>query len=455
MSQSSAVADSAVRESVCVEVNFDGLIGPTHHYGGLSPGNVASESHRLQKSYPRRAARQGLDKMQRLMDLGLKQGILPPHPRPDWGFLRQQGLTGTHEQILQQARARLDLLSIASSASAMWAANAATVSPAVDTADGRVHFTPANLISTPHRQLEPAFTTRLLRRIFHDESRFVVHEPLPTEANWADEGAANHSRLCTTHAAAGVELFVFGRDHEHPLPQRFPARQTRAASERIAAQHQLDPERVVFARQNPAAIDAGVFHNDVIAVANEQLLLVHERAFAEQATVLDELRAKFPALRLCEIPEALLSLDEAIGSYLFNSQLLTLPQGTLLLCPEECAVQPAAQRALALIRQQLPEISQVQFVDVRQSMENGGGPACLRLRVVLSEADLQLIPESFILTDARYRQLAAWIDRHYREELTLADLADPKLPLEVAAALAELTEILELGDLYDHAEWHC
>lgn len=433
-----------------LEVNFDGLVGPTHHYGGLAPGNLASQTHRRQTSRPRDAALEGLRKMKRLADLGIPQAVLPPHERPDLAFLREHGFSGTDAEVVQSSlHTRPDLLSIASSASAMWAANAATVSPSADTRDGRVHLTPANLISTLHRRREPVFTTRLFRTIFADSNHFAVHDPLPDDPAFADEGAANHVRFCREHGEPGLEVFVFGRNEAGPTTQRYPARQTRAAGEAIAHRHGLSADRTMFVRQNPAAIDAGVFHNDVIAVANETVLLCHAQAYVNQRQVLDELAGRFPDLQRIEITSDELTVQDAVSTYLFNSQLITLPNGEmLLLCPAECADHPRARAALDRIVDHNGPIAGVEFVDVRQSMQNGGGPACLRLRVVLTEAELDAVHQPILLTEQLDRRLADWIGRHYREELTIDSLGDPRLVDEVRAALDELSQILELGAIY-------
>lgn len=430
------------------EVNFDGLIGPTHHYGGLSPGNLASVEHRYAASSPRSAALQGLAKMKRVADLGIPQAFLPPQLRPDIAFLKAQGFSGTPHNIIPEVhRQRPDLVSIAYSASAMWTANAATVSPSSDCADGRVHFTPANLQTMPHRALEAPQTTRTLRAIFHNADHFVVHDPLPAMAETSDEGAANHTRLCHSYETKGVELFVYGRDRDdEPHSQRFPARQTRAACEAIATSHLLDPKRCVFARQHPSAIDAGVFHNDVISVGNQSLHLVHEFAFAEQDRVMGELADRFgPGLQQVVISNHELSLTDAVQSYFFNSQLIcTGPDQMLLLCPVECLESEAAYRVVAnLVRADNP-ISEAQFVDLRESMQNGGGPACLRLRIVLTAEELSAVPNSVFITDQRYLQLCNWVKRHYRVQLTVDDLADENLIDEEAYAMYELDEILDL-----------
>lgn len=436
------------------EVNFDGIVGPTHHYGGLSAGNVASQLHRHEVSHPKQAALQGLEKMKLLVDLGLKQGVLPPHERPHMGRLRRD-FAGTDREVVEQAaQQRPELLSRAYSAAAMWAANAATVSPGADTSDGRVHFTPANLISTAHRCLEAEFTTRVLRTLFPDGSTFAVHDPLPPESNrLSDEGAANHMRVCAAHGQPGIEVFVYGRRASGPnerLPRRYPARQTKEACERIITRHQLSSNAYILVQQNPEAIDAGVFHNDVIAVANENVLFCHELAYVEQERFLRNLRSEFEyELQVIEVDDNEVPLEEAVRTYLFNSQLLTMPDGEmLLLCPVECRDSPVVREKLEQVVGAENRISRVQFVDVRQSMQNGGGPACLRLRVVLTEEQLQQVHSAIWLTAELYDELRAWVVRHYRDELTAADLRDPQLMDEVRAALNDLSGILELGAIY-------
>src|SRR6266566_7084379 len=273
-----------------LEINFDGLPGLTHSYSGLAIGNLASERNKSFVANPREAALQGLAKMKALADRGFAQGVLPPHERPDIAALRALGFAGSEQEILAKAaRQAPQLLAACSSAAAMWVANAATVSPSADTADGRVHFTPANLVTHFHRALETPTTTRVLRAIFADADKFAVHEALPATAQFGDEGAANHTLFVADDAERGIEMFVYGRvafDAASGVPRRYPARQTREASEAVARRHRLDPARTVFAQQHPDAIDAGVFHNDVIAVGTGNVLFCHERAFGMQDAVL-------------------------------------------------------------------------------------------------------------------------------------------------------------------------
>ncbi|MEW4486573.1 N-succinylarginine dihydrolase [Thalassoglobus sp. JC818] len=436
--------------AAAVELNLDGLVGPTHHYGGLAPGNIASQSHRYQVSYPKQAALEGLRKMKRLAALSIPQGVLPPHFRPDIDALRAFGLEGTDEDVLAQSLSEHpDRLSIVSSASAMWTANAATVSPSADTQDGRVHFTPANLQSTPHRRLETEFTTAVFRRIFDDSKHFVIHDPLPATDKFSDEGAANQMRMVSAYGQPGLEVFVYGRSPGSQLPKKFPARQTRAACDAIAHNHLLNPDRVSVVQQTPRAIDAGVFHNDVIAVANENLLLCHSAAFVDQPRLIDQWKSHLPSLRVVQVSEDQLSLEETVRSYLFNSQIVSLKTGEmLLLCPEECRQSSAVMRVLEELQQDSDLKLRIEFVDLRQSMQNGGGPACLRLRVVLTERELQAMSSSILLTPELAATLEEWVNRHYRDELTLPDLADIRLVEEVKVALDELTEILDLGQIY-------
>lgn len=445
------------------EVSFDGLIGPTHNYAGLARGNLAAAANAQRVANPKAAALQGLAKMKTLADLGLLQGVLPPHERPHLPTLRRLGFSGADAQVLASAAKFPELLAAVSSASAMWVANAATVSPSTDTGDHRVHFTPANLCSHLHRGLEPEVTGRVLRAIFSDEAWFAHHQPLPSVPELGDEGAANHTRLAGSHGEAGVSLFVYGRSGLRSAkggPSRFPARQTLEASEAIARQHRLHPERVVFAQQKPAAIDAGVFHNDVIAVGNERLLFYHEQAFSHEQQLLAALKKPLGegVLQTLRVSSQQVSLADAVRSYLFNSQLVTTADGRVLVVPVECQEVDSVRRYLE--RLTVPGgpgeglVSRVITVDLRQSMRNGGGPACLRLRVPLSAQELAAMYRGILLTDALYERLVTWVEGHYRDRLTAEDLADPLLLEESRHALDELGGILGLGVVYDFQRGH-
>ncbi len=382
------------------DVNFDGIPGPTHNYSGLALGNLAAERNARLVANPREAALQGIAKARALAARGYAQAVLPPHERPDVAALRALGFSGRDGDIVvRAAREAPQLLAACSSAAAMWVANAATVSPSADTADGRVHLTPANLVSQFHRSLEAATTTRVLRAIFADANHFTVHEPLPAAPQLGDEGAANFTRFASSASERGIELFVYGRsafDAATPAPQKYPARQTREASTALARRHGIDSAHSVFAQQLPAAIDAGVFHNDVIAVGHGTLLFCHQQAWVAQESVIAELGAKLgPAFAPIVVPADAVSLADAVATYLFNAQLLPRAEGGyLLVAPAECRENPRVAAYLdALIAGGGP-ITEILTFDLRQSMRNGGGPACLRLAVTLTAAGARRDPRA-------------------------------------------------------------
>ncbi|WP_337056165.1 N-succinylarginine dihydrolase [Pseudomonas sp. USHLN015] len=439
------------------EVNFDGLVGPTHNYGGLSYGNVASQSNSQAVSSPKEAALQGLAKMKALMEMGFKQGVLAPQERPNVAALRSLGFAGTDAQVIEKAaRDAMPLLAACSSASSMWTANACTVSPSADTSDGRVHFTAANLNCKFHRSIEHPTTSRVLGAMFADERHFAHHAALPAVAQFGDEGAANHTRFCKGYGEAGVEFFVFGRsafDSRFPAPSRYPARQTLEASQAVARLHGLSEAGVVYAQQNPAVIDQGVFHNDVIAVGNGEVLFHHEDAFLDTDKVLAELHDKLGRVggrfqAVC-VPRAAVTVEDAVRSYLFNSQLLSRADGSMLLIvPEECRNNARVWNYLQTLTAEDGPVREVKVFDLKQSMQNGGGPACLRLRVALKDNELAAVNQGVILTPSLYDTLTAWVEKHYRDRLSETDLADPQLLTECRTALDELTQILKLGAVY-------
>lgn len=437
------------------EVNFDGLVGPTHNYGGLSFGNVASSSNAQAISNPKEAAKQGLTKMKALADMGLQQGVLAPQERPNVHALRRIGFTGSDADVLYKtATTAPEILQTVSSASSMWTANAATISPSADTADGRVHFTPANLTNKFHRSLEPMITGRILKAIFSNNKYFEHHQHLPDNDHFGDEGAANHTRLCSDYGQEGVELFVFGKygfNQSRPAPIKYPARQTLEASQAIARLHGLSDDNVVFLQQNPAVIDQGVFHNDVISVGNQNVLFYHEDAFLETDAKLAEIRAKFigDELHFIKVSKNDVSVADAVNTYLFNTQILTLPNGEMaIIAPTECEENLAVSSYLARLAEMGTPIKQVHYFDVKQSMKNGGGPACLRLRVALTEDELNAVNAHARLTDESFTKLNTWIDKHYRDKLSVEDLKDPQLLQECRTALDELTQIMKLGSVY-------
>ena len=411
------------------EINFDGIVGPSHNYAGLSLGNLASARHAGDVSRPRAAALQGLDKMRANLALGLVQGIFVPQPRPARLWLAELGASIEDADPVLAANAM--------SASAMWAANAATVSPSPDTADGKCHLTVANLKTMPHRSHEWPATLAQLELAFANEA-FAVHGPVPTA--FGDEGAANHMRLAPSHGEAGVEVFVYGVSGGP-----FPARQHVEASKAIARLHRLDPAKTIFAAQSEDAIAAGAFHNDVVAVANGPVLFAHEKAFADRDALIEELTAKVPGFELVEVRDAEVPLGDAIRSYLFNAQLVTPPDGAMtLVAPTECRDTPSVAGWIERHLASNGAIRRVEFVDVRQSMANGGGPACLRLRVACDPAT---VDPRFLVDEAKLDRLAAVISTAWPEEIAIADIQKASLIRDVEAARLSLLETLDLSGL--------
>jgi succinylarginine dihydrolase len=411
------------------EINFDGIIGPSHNYAGLSPGNLAATRNRGETSRPRAAALQGISKMRANLALGLMQGILLPQARPDRRWLASLGTRFEDAPPHTQAQAL--------SASPMWAANAATVSPAPDTADGKCHLTVANLVTMPHRSHEWPETLAQLRVAFADPA-FTVHAPVP--APFGDEGAANHMRLAASHDAPGVEVFVYGI-----AGGRFPARQHPDASAAVARLHRL--ERVLFVQQSEEAIAAGAFHNDVVAVANGRVLFAHEHAFADKDRFYADLRAMLPEVEIVEVPAAAVSLADAIRSYLFNAQLVTLPSGEMaLVLPSEARETPSVWNWLQAHVAGNGPIRRLEVVDVRQSMANGGGPACLRLRVICNP---ETVDSRFLVDPFRLDRIERVIARHWPEAIPFDSIADPALVSQIEAARRALLEAVGTVELID------
>lgn len=441
------------------EMNFDAIVGSTHNYGGLSFGNVASMESEHRLSNPKKAALQGLEKMHTLMSYGIKQGVLPPHERPFIAILHALGFYGSPAQILEKAALQApELVEATSSAAAMWAANAVTVSPSADTQDGKVHFSVANLHSKFHRSFEAPITAQVFKKIFYNTAYFAHHPPLPYHDIFSDEGAANHCRFCKNFDEGGIELFVYGNsplDGSAPRPKIFPARHSLEASKAIVRRHRLHPERVIFAQQHPEAIDAGVFHNDVIATSHQNLFFFHEKAFLKTEELLAELHGKMEKecgspLIVVKVSDEEIPLAEAIKTYLFNSQIITLSDGSmLLLAPKECHASPIVSSYLeSLVKNHEQPVRKVVYQDIRESMQNGGGPACLRQRVILTLPEYQSIHKGVELTEVLYQKLVSWVNKHYRDRLLRSDLSDPSLIIEGQNALDELSSLLGLGAIY-------
>lgn len=441
-------------QAAAQEWQFDGVVGPTHNYAGLSYGNVASSKNAGASSNPRAAALQGLAKMSYVRGLGIPQAFIPPQYRPIVSELRRIGFEGGIHKVLDEAyRQAPHLLATVYSSSFMWAANAATVSPSADSDDGKLHLTPANLLTNLHRSLEPIHAHRMLDHIFADQKYFRVHEPLTSTTRMADEGAANHMRVVSTsHGNSGLQVFVYGTDgtKDGMNPSKYPARQQRAAYEAIARMHHLPEQRTIFVQQNPSVIDQGVFHNDVIAMNTTRLMIAHESAFLDAQNFITDLKRKTEGFdfQYISVSESDLTVADAVQSYFFNSQVLQLPEGEIvILAPSESQENKNASKVLQRLAAG-NAVSKVHYLDVRESMRNGGGPACLRLRVVLTATEAAAIKQEVVLTSEKEAQLNGWITKHYRDRLSLDDLRDPNFVRELNEAYEALEPIVGLPGYY-------
>ena len=440
------------------EINFDGLIGPTHNYSGLSDGNIASKKNFFSVSNPKEAALQGLKKAKILINAGLNQGLFLPHERPFIPGLKKLGFSGDNETILKSAYEYSKvLLSNFSSASSMWAANAATISPSPDTKDGKVHITPANLNTMFHRSLESDFTYTQCKLIFSDTC-FVVHKPALSISGYGDEGAANHLRISKTHEDKGFEIFVFGESafKEEAFAEyqktSFIKRQALEVSKSVALSHKLDRNNVFYLQQHPRAIDKGSFHNDIVSLSNENIFIAHEKAFLNRDVlnhVLKHLELEVENFNYIEIPDKEIPLDDIISSYLLNSQLFTNGEGEMqLILPAEVQNYENCMQWLEKLKQ-TSDIKLFDFVNIKQSMMNGGGPACLRLKAILNDGEIKKVNKNFILNNKRLELIEDLIEREYRDELYPDDLKDPSLLDESRKVLDELTQIFGTGSIYE------
>jgi succinylarginine dihydrolase len=434
------------------EWQFDGLVGPTHNYAGLAVGNLAAARNAGAASNPRLAAEQGLQKMRFVRDLGVPQAILPPHFRPMIPELKRLGFTGTTGQILDAAATHAPgLLASVYSSSFMWAAKCATICPSSDSLDGRLHLTPANLVSHYHRSLEAKFSFQVLQNIFHNQKLFTVHNYLSSCPELGDEGAANHMILKLDNGNNSYHIFVYGEHHRmtSEMKIRYPSRQRRAASEAVARLHGLNPSSCIYLQQSPEAIDQGVFHNDVIVMNSGSLMIAHAGAFIpEHQQILRAAGIVWEGFSYNEVNANELNIADAVATYLFNSQLLQLSGDKfMLVAPIECANHPAAKKTIDRFLEE-GVLHGVHYLDVRESMRNGGGPACLRLRIPMTQVEAAAIHPGVILTDEKYNLLMQWVESYYRDKLVFNDLRDPLFVGELETAYAELENIIGMKGLY-------
>lgn len=418
------------------EIIFIGLPGTTHHYGGLSSDNVASDQNRGSESNPKQAALQALALARYLHSLGIMVGVLPPQLRPDLETLRENGfdLETAPQKELEQV----------SSSSFMWAANAATVTAAIDSRDSKLHLTVANLHTNLHRRIEAETTYKVLSQIFSNVPDSIVHTPLLAVEGFLDEGAANHMRLSPRHNAVGLNVFVYGK------------RQNLAASQAVAEHHKIPGKQALFLEQNAEVIKQGVFHNDVIAVSNENLLLVHESAYENGRDDIKKIENSYKSLhpdgtlQVIVIKESDLSVEEAVHSYFFNSQIVTKPDGKMVV------VAPLELKALyngkaAGLMEKIHSssdnnIDEVKYLDLRQSMRNGGGPACLRLRVPVNKQQFEALKQNtgILVNDKNISEMENLIGKYYSESLMPEGLRNPQLYKNCQTFLMELSPVLNI-----------
>ncbi|RAP29346.1 succinylarginine dihydrolase [Candidatus Marinamargulisbacteria bacterium SCGC AG-414-C22] len=425
---------------------FDAVIGPTYHFGGLSFGNTHSMSHQQQRSYPKKTALEGLHKMQRVSQLGFKQYVLPPQPRQFLSLLKAFGLVGDSTTEIQQFYHDYPKqFSAIFSASAAWVANAFIATPSCDTASQRVHITPANLVSNDHRKLELCYTTQQLQQLFLDSDFFKVNQAV--KQSCPDEGAANMIRLGTL--TQGFYLFVYNVSQQDPCHTRFPGRQSKEALSFIVKKHGINADRVCYLQQSFRAVDAGVFHNDVIAFGDQDVLVVHEHAYEDQSRMLGMLQDYYnrfyeKPLTIVEIAEKDLSLATAVTTYFFNSQFVKCPNDSyVLICPDTCKEDASIQRVITLLSAQLQAPLQVTYVSVSESLQNGGGPACLRGFVALTDSERHAMNSVYEFTPQCAEKLISFVQSHYPTTLDCADLCDVGMIQECQDIVNQLQLVFE------------
>lgn len=506
-----------------IEVSLEGLPGPTHHFGGLAYGNLHAMAHAKTESSPKRAALESLAKMSLLLKLGVEVLFMPPQLRPNGAFLSDMGFRGSLMEQLQRAYNDAPTLFLASlSSSFMWTANAATITASCDSQNGKVHITPANLLSQIHRATETATVARFFETYIASEN-VIVHPPLP--APFADEGAANLIRLEDSDGQ-GHYLFAYGRSLVETLaqPQKFPARQTREACEAIVRRHGLSPNRVQYVQQHPDAIDAGVFHQDVVAFGHQGTLVAHERAYGplcsaspnkegerffqgasplephqgtrsleipkgalplgtpEGASLLGSrgqgaapqgepegaalgsdlpfpgeglgmgprmvsTTARHPntllgpGFKTVEIPEKEIPLADLVASYLCNGQIITdRDQRRIFLAPARCQHIPTVTQWL---NQNITRFADdLRYIPVEESLKNGGGPACLRLRMPVTAQEYQQIHPAIKLTPAKIEQLEHLVNSLYPDRFHPTDILEEACLDQCVRAVAAMNKEL-------------
>jgi succinylarginine dihydrolase len=261
-----------------------------------------------------------------------------------------------------------------------------------------------------------------------------VVDALPSSQPLRDEGAANHMRLCGSgnNRNRAVHVFVHepASESDSLSPLRYVSRQSVVASHHVSRKLTLAEEKCVFIEQSQRAINAGVFHNDVIATSHGNLLLCHELAFTNTPQSIERMSEKYRQVvgeeLICEIvTESMLPIEESVRSYLFNSQILSKSDGSFhLLCPSECGESERVRTVIeGWLASESNPISSVETIGVQESMSNGGGPACLRLRLDVDEEQVSQLEPRWRFTPERHSEIARWIDNYYPARLCIDDLA--------------------------------
>lgn len=186
---------------------------------------------------------------------------------------------------------------------------------------------------------------------------------------------------------------------------------------------------------------------DAVAVSNENVLFVHSHAFEEREWIYDTIRKSVPSVQIIEAPVDRVSLADAVSSYLFNSQLVTLPDGqTALIAPSECRENAAVWAWLndSIVGQ--TAITRIEVIDVRESMRNGGGPACLRLRVAMSDAAVVAVDQRFLVNESTCDRLERIIEGHWPEQIAASDLSNAELWATCRAARQTLLATLGFSE---------
>lgn len=400
--------------------NFDGLVGCTHNYAGLSQGNLASMTHKNAISNPQQAALQGLKQMKLVYDIVGIQGFLPPQMRPNFKLLHHYGFVGTEAKVLEKAyEKRPDILAVAWSASAMWTANAATVTI---TDKNHVHITPANLLTMRHRHQELEETAFTLKNIFYQENYFTHHFPV----TMPDEGAANHMSIKGYDKI--YDIFVYS-----PTKAVYPARQSLFSSQEIARNHEC--HNPIFLEQSIEAVNQGAFHNDVVAISHDNFIIYHEYAFSDDTLLPSDI------LKI-KIPNMMLNLQEAIKTYLFNMRIIENNQNEyFMIMSYDVMENKNAQDAIDYIKQHNPRIKSVIYMDLQQSMANGGGSACLRFRVPLIEKNS--VQQSYLLNNDKFNKLNDFVKNNYRDTVKPDDLRDIDFAYECLAVYDKFNDFLK------------